>query len=204
MDDAFEHETLPWIGDVARFAISLSRDESEADDLVQETYLRAQKGWHTFQPGSDARRWLFTICRNVFLRRQERRHRLVLSDEGDLDSLAAVISHVDAVRSDLGDLFDRMEVGPAIRRAVAALPEPHHSVVVLVDLEGLSYDEAAEVLEVPVGTVRSRLFRARRIVQEELVEYAKDMGIAAAAGRSDPSHTKTGPDSMGHIRGDSA
>ncbi len=204
MDNAFERETLPWIRDVARFAISLSRDESEADDLVQETYLRAQKGWHTFQPGSDARRWLFTICRNVFLRRQERRHRLVLSEEGDLDSLAAVISHVDAVRSDLGDLFDRLEVRPAIERTVAALPEPHHSVVVLVDLEGLSYDEAAEVLEVPVGTVRSRLFRARRIVQEELVEYARDMGIAADSRRSATGHTTMRPDHRGHSSGDSA
>src|SRR3954471_12074943 len=71
-DAEFAREALPWIDDVYRFALSLTRDESDADDVVQETFLRAYRSWHTFIPGTDCRRWLFTICRNVFLRSRER------------------------------------------------------------------------------------------------------------------------------------
>ena len=67
-DAAFERDALPWLDDVYRFALSLTREESDADDVVQETFLRAYRSWHTFIPGTDCRRWLFTICRNVFLR----------------------------------------------------------------------------------------------------------------------------------------
>lgn len=173
----FEASALPHLDDVARFALSLTRNEVEAGDLVQETFLRALRGWHTFLPGTDCRKWLFTICRNAFVRLRSVEKRLVLSEEEDLDALPAVRSHVAAQQSGLGDLFDRMEVGPAIRAAVDGLPEPHHSILVLVDLEGMTYQEAAEVLEVPVGTVRSRLYRARRMIQEALVDHAGDMGL---------------------------
>lgn len=173
----FEASALPHLDDVARFALSLTRNEVEAGDLVQETFLRALRGWHTFLPGTDCRKWLFTICRNAFVRLRSVEKRLVLSEEEDLDVLPAVRSHVAAQQSGLGDLFDRMEVGPAIRAAVDGLPEPHHSILVLVDLEGMTYQEAAEVLEVPVGTVRSRLYRARRMIQEALVDHAGDMGL---------------------------
>jgi RNA polymerase sigma-70 factor, ECF subfamily len=174
----FETATLPYLGAVARFALSLTRNRAEADDLVQETYLRALRGWHTFRPGSDARRWLFTICRNTFVQFRRRRRDLVESDDGDLDAMPAILSHVQAVHDGLGELFDQLDVGPAIERAIGELPEPHHTVLVLVDLEGYSYDEAAAVLGVPVGTVRSRLFRARRMIQEALIAYAEDAGLA--------------------------
>src|ERR1044071_4607853 len=75
-DAAFEREALPWLDDVYRFALSLTREESDADDVVQETFLRAYRSWHTFIPGTDCRRWLFTICRNVFLRSRERQKTL--------------------------------------------------------------------------------------------------------------------------------
>ena len=78
----------------------------------------------------------------------------------------------------VGDLFDVIDVRRAIERAIAALPEPHHTILVLVDLEDHSYEEAAAILEVPVGTVRSRLFRARRMIQESLIAYAEDAGVA--------------------------
>ena len=71
-DTAFEREALPCIDDVYRFALSMTRDESDADDVVQDTFLRAYRSWHTYLPESDCRRWLFTICRNVFLRSRER------------------------------------------------------------------------------------------------------------------------------------
>ena len=173
----FETTALPHLESVARFALSLTRNQSEADDLVQETFLRAFKGWHTFTPGTDCRRWLFTICRNTFVRLRSRKTPEVEPLGGDVDALPAAAAHARAARHGMRGLFDRIDVRPAIEQAVKRLPEPHHSILVLVDLEGLSYEEAAEVLEIPVGTVRSRLFRARRRIQEDLVAYAEDMGL---------------------------
>lgn len=106
---------------------------------------------------------------------------MIESDEGDVDALPAVIAHVAAVRDGLGNLFDEVDVRPAIDRAVDELPEPHRSVLVLVDIEGQSYEEAGAILGVPIGTVRSRLFRARRAVQSVLIEHARDMGIGGRA-----------------------
>ena len=181
--DDFERTTLPHLEAVARFALSLTRERADADDLVQETYLRAFRGWKTFRAGSDARRWLFAICRNAFLRMRERRGTLVEMEEGDLDARPTVLSHVDAMRAGLGDLFEVIDVRPAIERAIAELPEPHHTILVLIDLEEYSYEEAAAVLDVPVGTVRSRLFRARRMIQEALIAYAEDAGVARRSPR---------------------
>ena len=182
--EGFEDATLPHLESVARFALSLTRDAADADDLVQETYLRALRGWHTFRPGSNARRWLFTICRNAFVRTRQRRRSLVESDDGDVDALPAVLSHVQAVHNGLGHVFDDLDVRPAVERAIAELPEPHHSILVLVDLEQNSYEEAAAILDVPVGTVRSRLFRARRMIQDALLVYAEDAGVARSPSAS--------------------
>lgn len=174
----FEAIAIPHIESVARFALSLTHGGSDADDLVQETFLKAFRSWHTFMAGTDCRRWLFTICRNTFVRQRMRESRIVLSDDGDVDALPAAIAHMKAVADGVADVFDRIDVQPAIEAAVHAMPEPHHSILVLIDLEGLSYEEAAAILDVPVGTVRSRLYRARRIVQEALLDHARDMGIS--------------------------
>jgi RNA polymerase sigma-70 factor (ECF subfamily) len=180
-EESFETATLPHLRHVARFALSLARDRADADDLVQETYLRALRGWKTFRPGTDARRWLFTICRNFFLSLRHRRRPMVESDDGDLEAMPAVMSQVRPTHDRLARLFDHLDVGPAIERAIGRLPEPHHSILVLVDLEGHSYDEAAAILDVAPGTVRSRLHRARRMVQEVLMPYAEDVGVRCRA-----------------------
>jgi RNA polymerase sigma-70 factor (ECF subfamily) len=178
---SFEHEALRYLDDVARFALSLTRSPPDADDLVQETFLRAFRGWHTYTPGSDARRWLFTICKHAFLRSRERAQRVVeLGGAPELESLAAVRLHNEIRAAGGDDLFDRLDLAPAIQQAIGALPEPFRVAVVLVDLEGYAYDDAAAVLEVPIGTVRSRLFRARRLLQEALFEHARDAGLVGA------------------------
>lgn len=174
----FEKLTLPHLKAVARFALSLTRDRADADDLVQETYFSAWRGWKTYRPESDPRPWLFTICRNAFLRTLRRGNRMVESEDGDVDALPAVRSHVQAVNLGLGDIFERVDVRPAIEQAIKNLPEPHHSVLVLIDLEEHSYEEAATILGLPIGTVRSRLFRARRIIQQALIAYGQDAGLA--------------------------
>jgi RNA polymerase sigma-70 factor (ECF subfamily) len=175
-DQKFELEALPWVGDVHRFALSLTRDEADADDVVQDTYLRAFKSWHTYVPGSDCRRWLFTICRNVFLRSLERQTPTV--ELGSADSEAGTASALFREASDeLEHLFARVDLAPALETALARVPDPFRSAVYLVDVEDQSYEAAAQMLGVPIGTVRSRLFRGRRLMQEFLLAYARDAGI---------------------------
>lgn len=173
---AFEHEALPWFDDVYRFALSLTRDEFEADDVVQDTFLRAFRSWHTYLPGSDCRRWLFTICRNVFLRSRERTRPTVDLDSSDIDSLTADSAFAPWVR-ERDELYARLDLAPAIDGALAKIPEPFRSTLIIVDVEDQSYESAAEMLGVPIGTVRSRLFRGRRLMQEQLQTYAADAGF---------------------------
>jgi RNA polymerase sigma-70 factor (ECF subfamily) len=179
-DTTFERDALPWVDDVYRFALSLTRNEADADDVVQETYLRAFRSWHTFQPGTDARRWLFTICRNVFLRMRERERHTVEAEDGDVEALAAMSLVADVRREGTETALARLDLGPAIADAIDRVPEPFRSAVVLVDVEDQSYDAAAEVLGVPIGTVRSRLFRGRRLLQDMLFDYARDAGFVSA------------------------
>src|ERR1700757_3077539 len=97
-DASFEREALPWLDDVYRFALSLPRNEADADDVVQETYLRAYRSWHTFERGSDARRWLFTICRNAFLRTRERARHQVDVEDGDVEAVASQVADAGGSR----------------------------------------------------------------------------------------------------------
>ena len=189
-DLRFEREALPWLDDVYRFAMSLTRDAADADALEQETILRAYRSWHTFQPGSDARRWLFTICRNAFLRSRERERHTVPLEESEAESLAGHRMQRELLQAGVGDVITRIDLAPALTRALDDLAEPYRSAVMLVDVEDQSYDAAAEVLGVPIGTVRSRLFRGRRLLQRSLLEYARDAGLVPAGATSATS----GPD----------
>lgn len=180
-DAEFAREALPWLDDVYRFALSLTRDDADADDVVQETFLRAYRSWHTFIPGTDCRRWLFTICRNVFLRSRERQRPTVDLEDGEQDALAAGSVYAAARERGYDDIYARLDIGPALREAIDELAEPFRSAVMLVDVEDLSYEAAAEVMEVPIGTVRSRLFRGRRLLQEKLASLAAEYGLGPAA-----------------------
>lgn len=176
---AFEAAMLSCLESVVRYARVLTRDLTDADDLVQETYLRAFRGWTTFDMSSDPRRWLFAICRHAFLRIRQREMRMVSVDEElELDAMAAVSVHKTAREHGLARVFERVDLGPAVSRALAGLSDAHRVIVVMVDVDGLGYAEAAAELSLPIGTVRSRLFRARRQLQQELIEYARDAGFA--------------------------
>jgi RNA polymerase sigma-70 factor (ECF subfamily) len=175
----FERLAMPCLTDVARFARSLTRDATRADDLVQETYLQALRGWHTFRPGADIKRWLLAVCHHAFVRHAQREARYVEAPEDDpeLESLATARAHKVAYDAGVGAIIDQMDLGPALERALATLPEHFRGAVVLVDVEGQSYEEAAAILGVAVGTVRSRLFRGRRLLQDLLFEHARDAGF---------------------------
>lgn len=176
-DAAFQREALRWIDDVYRFALSLTRDEADAEDIVQDTYLRAYRSWHTYLPDSDCRRWLFTICRNVFLRSRERERPTVDLESADVDVHRAGSVYLTALNEGLEAMFARLDLAPAIAHALGRVPEPFRSALVLVDVEDQSYEAAATVLGVPIGTIRSRLFRGRRLMQEQLLDYARDAGF---------------------------
>jgi RNA polymerase sigma-70 factor (ECF subfamily) len=174
---AFHDLALRWLPDVTRFARSLTRNESDAEDLVQETYLRAWRHWDSFRVGSEARAWLFTIARNAWRKRAPRDARLVPVEDDTLQALADDHFPLGAPNDVLQRLSDA-DLRPAINQAIAALPEAFREVVELVELQELPYAEAAAVLDIPVGTVRSRLFRARRLLQTSLLEFAREAGLA--------------------------
>ena len=185
----FAEEALPHLDAVYRFAIRLAGSPDEAEDLVQETFLRAFRSWDQYARGTNAKSWLFTICRNVFLRRRERakRHEEIVSesasraDSGAAELVSPVWSTVQALDPE-GDFFESI-VDDRIIAAIEELPEEYRTAVVLSDIEGLPYAEIASLMDVPVGTVKSRLFRGRRRLQEVLYDYAVEMGyISASAG----------------------
>ncbi|MDE3152815.1 MAG: sigma-70 family RNA polymerase sigma factor [Gemmatimonadota bacterium] len=184
-DRHFQQEALSCLPEVTRFALSLTRNESDADDLVQETFLRAYRSWDRYEPGTECRAWLFTICRNQFLNSRARVQREVALEAPELEARQAAMVH-DSVRdSPLEHTWLRADLAPAIQRALAALPEVLRSAVILVDLQDQKYEDAARVLGVPVGTVRSRLFRGRRLLQEALLTYAQDAGFVASDQQTD-------------------
>ena len=181
-DAEFARVALPLLPVVARVAQALTRDAADAEDLVQDTFLKAYRHWHTFDAGSDCRRWLSAICRNTFFaQRARQRWVTAVGDDLELETFAAVSLHKLARDRGVEDLFERLDLAPAITDAIAALDAPFRDVVRLVDVEDLRYEEAADVLGIPVGTVRSRLYRARRQLQQTLVEYAIDAGFRRAA-----------------------
>jgi len=188
--EAFERATMPFLPDVLRFARSLTRDATYAEDLVQETYLHALRGWHSFREGADPRRWLFTICHHAFLRgvRREKVYVAAPDHDPELESMETAVAHWHAEEAGLAERLERMDLKPALDRALGAIAPHFRAAVVLVDVEGLSYEEAAAVLDVAVGTVRSRLFRGRRLLQDLLFVYAQDGGLVPPTSR-DPAAT---------------
>jgi RNA polymerase sigma-70 factor (ECF subfamily) len=182
----FEEEALPHLDAVYRFALRLSGSVDEAEDLVQETFLRAFNAWDQYQRGTRAKSWLFTICRNVFLRRRERaqRHEEILSENVDRDVPGPEASNPlwssTAGFDPEGEFFASI-VDERIIEALEDLPEEYRTAVVLSDIEGLPYAEIAEMVGVPVGTVKSRLFRGRRRLQEVLFDHAVEVGLVSAS-----------------------
>lgn len=189
---AFREEVLPHLDSVYRFALRLAGSADQAEDLVQETFLRAYRARDQYEPGTRAKSWLFTICRNVFLRQRERgqRHERIVREEaprsgaaggsgaaGDLE-VNPVWLAAQGVDPE-GEFFDSI-VDDQILAAIDELPEEYRTAVLLSDLEGLPYAEIARLMDAPVGTVKSRLFRGRRRLQERLWDYAVEMGYVEA------------------------
>ena len=160
-------------------ALRLTRDERDAEDLVQDAMVRALRFWHRFESGTNARAWLFTIVANTFYNsyrkaRNQRRLETRVVDEGRQESfLSAASTEAAAGEARALDMVSTEE----IRQAIDALPEDFRLAVLLCDVQGLSYREIAEAMACPVGTVMSRLHRARRLLKRTLHEHAAARGL---------------------------
>jgi RNA polymerase sigma-70 factor (ECF subfamily) len=177
--EAFEREALVHLDALYRVALRLTGNSSDADDLVQDTLLKAYRAWDQFEPGTNAKGWLLTILRHAFINEYRRRRRR--PDMVDVDALEPFAVFPEVQEEDpQGAFFERI-VDDEVLRSIDALPEAFRETLVLSDVEGLNYQEIARTLDVPVGTVKSRLFRARRMLQGKLYRYAVEMGYIKGA-----------------------
>jgi RNA polymerase sigma-70 factor, ECF subfamily len=179
----FAEEALPWMDAVHRFALRLTRNGAEAEDLVQETYLRAFRSWDKFERGTNCRSWLFTICRNTHLHERERastRYEMTETDamgDGHGDASRPLLGQRAVATRSPDDFFEQI-VDERLLGAVDALPEEFRETLILSDLADLNYAEISDVLGIPVGTVKSRLSRARRQLREALLVHGMESAYA--------------------------
>ncbi len=176
----FETEALPHGRALYGAAMRLTRSPDDAADLVQETYLKAYRAFDQFEPGTNCKAWLFRILTNAFINKYRRRvkEREILEGEHQQTAEQNLI-HLPSKRATVdpeGALVDK-SLGDEVLQALERVPVDFRTVVVLSDVEGFSYKEIADICEIPVGTVMSRLFRGRRILQEELFDYAVESGV---------------------------
>ncbi len=175
----FEGVALVHLDLLYRAALRLTHNRAEAEDLVQETWLRALRHFDQFDPGSNCRAWLLTILRNAFLNRLRREGREILeSDMTATEAGAARLEEASVARSSPEEDFFQTVLHGDVDRAMKTLPLPFRLVVTLADLEGLTYKEIAQVLDCPIGTVMSRLSRARQLLRKELVTLAREHGYS--------------------------
>ncbi len=163
-------------------ALRMTRNAADAEDLVQETFLKAYRAYHTFEAGTNLKAWLYRILTNTYINRYRRaQRRPTETDLGEVEDLylykrIGSESTAEASRS-VEDLVLDGLVEADIKRAVEDLPENFRMPVLLADLEGFSYKEIAEILEIPIGTVMSRLHRGRKALQRALWQYARDRNL---------------------------
>jgi RNA polymerase sigma-70 factor (ECF subfamily) len=177
---AFEQEALPHLDSLYRMALRLTADPARAEDLVQDTMLKAFRAWGQYQRGTNARAWLLTILRNTFINDYRRRKREPIPVDLQAVEPYAIHRAVEQVDPE-GAFFDQI-VDERVLAAIDQLPEDFREVLALSDIEGLSYAEIASALEIPIGTVKSRLFRARRQLQTALYAHAVEAGIIRPRG----------------------
>jgi len=175
--EIFNSEFLPFIGPMYNFAYRLTLNEDDSKDLVQDTYLKAFRFIGSFEKGTNAKAWLFRILKNSFINdfRKKSKEPPKLDyqevetyyNSDDVDEKLTIDLRAETVQDMIGD---------EISNALNALDIDFRTVIILCDLEGFKYDEMAKILDVPIGTVRSRLHRARNLLKEKLADYARNMG----------------------------
>lgn len=173
----FERQAIPHLGSLYNTAYRMARNAQDAEDLVQETYLRAYRSFDQFTPGTNLKAWLFRILKNAFI--NEYRKRRAAPVEEEFAALEESFeSRIDSDRYPSAKTPEQEALEGSldenVQRALDELPPDYRMAVLLADLEGFSYKEIAEILEIPIGTVMSRLYRGRKQLEEVLLRYARD------------------------------
>ena len=177
-NDIFNREFMPHINSMYNFAFRLTMDEDDANDLVQDTYLKAFRFISSFERGTNAKAWLFRILKNSFI--NDYRKRSKEPSKVDYQEVETTYNSEEAAEVDhTTDL--RVEtvqdmIGDEVANALNSLPVDFRTVIILCDIEGFTYEEMAKILDIPIGTVRSRLHRARNLLKDKLRTYASSMG----------------------------
>lgn len=175
----FEAAALPYLDSLYNTAYRMTRNAADAEDLVQETYLKAYRYYDKFEEGTNFKAWLFKIMKNTFINNY-RRQQLTppQSDFADIEESFETSLNKDAggqIKNPEEEFLETV-LDEDVQRSLDDLPADYRMVVVLADLEGFSYKEIAEILEVPVGTVMSRLYRGRRLMERAMLDYAREHG----------------------------
>ena len=180
LDRIFERELLPLLDNVYNFALYLCRDREDAEDLAQETYMKAYQALDHYQRDTNAKAWLFKILKNTFINLYRKRARQ--PEPVSIDDIFSLQEKSEAgAASHFSPQENRIQqgLGDEVTIAVNSLATPYRIVIILSDIEDFTYEEIAAILNVPVGTVRSRLHRARQMLKEKLQTYASYMGYGA-------------------------
>ena len=177
--ERFEREVLPLLSNLYGAALRLTRNPQDAEDLVQETYLRAYRGFGGFQEGTNLRAWMYRILTNTFINayRKKQREPITIADDDIEDWF--LYDHLGGSTVEASAESEVLEQIPDedVQRALEALPEGFRMAVLLADIEGFSYKEIAEIMDVPIGTVMSRLHRGRKALQKALWETVRERGL---------------------------
>lgn len=179
LGERFEREAIPLLGDMFGAAMRLTRNPADAEDLLQETYLRAYRGFAGFEAGTNLRAWLHRILTNTFInlyRKRQREPQTISDDEVEEWYLYNKLGGDAAEDSAESTVLERLP-DQEVQAALASLPEQFRLAVLLADVEGFSYKEIAGILEVPIGTVMSRLHRGRRALEKRLWDVVRERGI---------------------------
>ena len=187
----FNEEFLPHADALYNFAYQFTKDQVKAEDLVQETYYKSFKSIDKYLVGTNARAWLFRILRNEFINKyrqgQRRPNTVDIDDVHNAQDQEEGTSSLSTFFDLSEDMFSKM-MGDEVTMALNSLPEDFRVVILLCDIEGFTYEEISKIIDIPIGTVRSRLFRARNMLKEFLRGYAEEMGYQDKRG-SNEEHT---------------
>ena len=175
---SFEREALPHTNLLYNYALRMTNNPADADDLVQETYLKAYRFWDSYEQGTNIRAWLFRILKNSYINRYRKEVREPDTVEyDDVKSLYVLRSEDASDQNDLQESVFGNLLDDEITSAIASLPHEFRTVVILCDIECLTYEEVSAFMECPLGTVRSRLHRGRRLLRALLADYARQRGL---------------------------